>query len=300
MKPIFFALPNNESLCQQLASKMEAKVGDITIRSFPDQETYIRVQTPVKNQTVILVCTLDRPDKKILPLLFLARTLKDQGAIQVILLAPYLSYMRQDIIFKEGEALTSKYFAQWLSETVDGLITVDPHLHRISCLEEVYTIPTQVIHAANSIANWIKNNIQQPLLIGPDSESEQWVAAVAKEADAPFLVLEKTRHGDKSVTVSVPQVEAYQHHQPVLVDDIISTARTMMKTVGHLNKAGMRPPICIGVHAIFAGQAYEDLQEAGAADVLTCNTVIHTSNAVGLNESYLEAIQDMIKKNKVG
>jgi len=295
MKPIFFALPGNSLLGTQLAHTLNAPIGELTIRSFPDEETYIQVLTPVENKVVILICTLDRPDQKLLPLYFLAKTLKEQGASKVILLAPYLSYMRQDIIFKTGEALTSKYFAQLLSHTIDGLITVDPHLHRISRLEEIYTIPTQVIHAANTIAQWIKTNIQQPVLIGPDSESEQWVSAVAKEANAPFLVLEKTRHGDKSVTVSIPQVEAYATHQPILVDDIISTARTMMKTVEHLKKAGMRPPICIGIHAIFAERAYEDLMEAGTAEILTCNTVIHPSNTIGLNDLYLECIQALLK-----
>ena len=67
------------------------------------------------------------------------------------------------------------------------------------------------------------------------------------------MVLEKTRHGDEEVQVSVPQVEQFKNHTPVLVDDIISTARTMIETVNHLKNAGMKPATCIGVHAVFAG-----------------------------------------------
>src|SRR5208282_2354296 len=129
------------------------------------------------------------------------------------------------------------------------MITIDPHLHRRSSLAEIYSIPTKVAHAANHISAWIKSNIDKPVLIGPDAESEQWVADVANKAGAHFTVLKKIRHGDNDVEVSVPQVDEYKTYTPVLVDDIISTGRTMIETINHLKKAGMKAPVCIGVHA---------------------------------------------------
>ena len=70
---------------------------------------------------------------------------------------------------------------------------------------------------------------------------------------------------------------------PVLVDDIISTARTMIETGGHFHCAGLAPPVCIGVHAVFAADACEALR-AGAARVVTCNTILHTSNAIDVED----------------
>ncbi|MCA1481376.1 phosphoribosyltransferase family protein, partial [Bradyrhizobium sp. NBAIM08] len=137
----------------------------------------------------------------------------------------------------------------------DGLVTVDPHLHRYDSLDAVYWTPSRVVHAAPLLAQWIQNNAYQPLLIGPDSESEQWVSEVARLAGAPYLVLEKVRRGDRDVSVSVPDVGRWLNHTPVLVDDIISTARTMIETVGHVRAAGLLPPICVGVHGIFADRA---------------------------------------------
>ncbi|PZR17194.1 MAG: phosphoribosylpyrophosphate synthetase, partial [Flavobacterium psychrophilum] len=127
---------------------------------------------------------------------------------------------------------------------------------------------------------WIRDTIEKPVLIGPDSESEQWVEAVAKNAGAPFIVLEKIRHGDREVEVTVPHVEKYREHLPVLVDDIISTARTMIETIGHLKKAGMKPPVCIGIHGIFAGNAFEELKAAGVATIVTTNTIGHPTNKI--------------------
>ena len=139
----------------------------------------------------MLVCTLDRPDDKFLPLVFAAAAARDLGAHGSALSAPYLAYMRQDRRFQPGEAVTSTYFAKLLSSQIDWLVTVDPHLHRRGSLAEIYSIPTQVMHAAPLISDWIRSEVKMPLLIGPDSESEQWVAAVARDAGAPHVVLQK-------------------------------------------------------------------------------------------------------------
>lgn len=291
------SLPGNKQLAEALAQLARAEIGTAIIRQFPDGETYVRIKSDVRGKTVLLACTLDRPDSKFLPLYFLSKTAKELGAKKIILVAPYLAYMRQDKRFKEGEGITSTYFGAMLSQAVDALITVDPHLHRRKSLSEIYSIPTTVVHAADHISAWISKNIDKPVLIGPDSESKQWVMEVAKKADAPFTVLQKTRFGDKQVKVSVPHVDRYSNYTPVLVDDIISTAQTMIATVGHLQEAGMKPPVCIGIHAVFAGNAYRDLLDAGAASVVTCNTIRHESNAIDITDLLKEQLNIvMIKK----
>lgn len=284
MKKIFIALPENEELTKSLAKSCNAEIGKIVIRQFPDEETYIKIESDVKGKQVIIVCTLNHPDKKLLPLYFLSKTAKELGAKQILLIAPYLSYMRQDKRFHPGEGITSSYFANLISTFVDSLITIDPHLHRRSSLSEIYSIPTTVLHASEIISKWIRNHIEKPLLVGPDSESEQWVSEVALNANAPFIILEKIRRGDEDVEVSLPNAEKYKNHTPVLVDDIISTARTMMATISHLKKAGMKKPFCIGVHGIFANNAYFDLLRTGAEKVVTCNTVLHESNIIKINQ----------------
>ena len=288
MKTILFALPGNEELTAKLAKQLQAEKGEAIIRQFPDGETYVQIQSDVKGKRVLLVCTLHQPDNKLLPLYFLSKTAKDLGADCTCLIAPYLAYMRQDKRFHPGEGITSEYFGLLISQFAETLVTIDPHLHRRSSLSEVYQIPCQVEHAANHISAWIKNNIENPVLVGPDSESEQWVSQVAKNAGAPFIVLEKIRYGDKDVEVSVPDVENYKNYTPVLVDDIISTARTMIETVRHLKQAGMKAPVCIGVHAVFSGNAYQELKDTGTANIVTCNTIPHESNAIDISSLLTE------------
>lgn len=294
MRPLLVALRKDDPIAEGLARATGSEPAGVEIRHFPDGETYLRYDSSPAGRQVILSCTLDRPDDKVLPLLFAAATARDLGAASVGLVSPYLAYMRQDRRFRPGEAVTSETFARLLSREFDWMATVDPHLHRRASLSEIYTIPARSLHASPLIAAWVRETVGQPVLIGPDEESEQWVAAVAKEANAPFTVLRKIRRGDRDVEVSVPGSEQLRDHTPVLVDDIISTARTMIETVGHVVEAGMRPPVCIGVHAIFAGNAYRELLDAGAARIVTCNTVAHESNAIDVTGLLADAVTELL------
>lgn len=290
METIIFALPENDNLANTLIKKLSAEKGKLEIRQFPDGETYVRVLSDVNNKKIILACTLHEPDQKLLPLYFLSKTLKSLGASTICLIAPYLAYMRQDKAFKQGEGVTSEYFATLISGFADTLITIDPHLHRRNSMSEIYSIPCKVLHASELISSYIKEHIEKPLLIGPDAESEQWVSEVAKNANAPFIILQKTRLGDNDVKVTIPQVEKYKDYTPVLVDDIISTARTMIETLKHLTNKGMKPSVCIGVHAVFAGNAFENLQNSGVGEIITCNTINHPSNKIDISDLIVKHI----------
>jgi ribose-phosphate pyrophosphokinase len=290
---IFLPVPGNAALAGRLATATGGELGVVETRRFPDMELYARIESDVKGKDVVIAATLRRPDDKLLAIAFLADAARDLGARRVLLAAPYLAYMRQDRRFKPGEAVTSRTFARIVSGLVDGLVTVDPHLHRIERLDEIYGVPSRVLHAAPLVAAWIGQNVADPLLVGPDEESEQWVAAVAAQAGAPHVVLRKVRHGDRDVEVSVPEVDRWRRHTPVLVDDIVSTARTMIETVGHLRAAGLPAPVCVGVHAVFAGDAYEALRAAGAADIVTTDTIPHPSNRIALDGLLAEGLASL-------
>jgi len=290
MKKIIFALPGNEMLARRLAKRLKAPLGKLEVRRFPDEETYVRVRSKVSGKEAVLVCALHKPDEKIMALYFLAKNLKDLGAKKITLLAPYLAYMRQDKKFKSGEALSSVYFARFLSSFMDELITFDPHLHRRHNLSEIYGISTRVLHASGLIADYIGKKIKKPVLIGPDIESKQWVSEIAAASGAPYLVLRKKRLGDKKVRITAPEIKKFKQHAPVLIDDIVSTAQTMIVTLGHLKKAGLKAPVCIGVHAVFSGNSYKELKKAGAARIITCNTIHHASNKIDISELLAETI----------
>ncbi|MFZ5790103.1 MAG: ribose-phosphate pyrophosphokinase [Pseudomonadota bacterium] len=290
MKPVVIAMPGNESLSGTLAAGLDARLGRATVRRFPDGESYVRIDAPVRGRDVMLVCTMDRPDEKFLSLAFLAATARDLGAERVGLVSPYLPYMRQDKRFRKGEAVTSAYFGDAMSRCFDWVVTVDPHLHRRHGFSEIYRIPVVVAHAAPLISAWIRRHVSSPVVVGPDHESAQWVSAVAKDAGATHLVLEKRRSGDHEVEISRLRRADRKRGTPVVVDDIISTGRTMAETVRRLREAGYPRPYCVGIHGIFADDAYRELKEAGVRKVVTCNAVPHPSNAIDITPLLIDAI----------
>lgn len=263
-------------------------LGKITMHQFPDAESLVTIETDVSNKNIIFIAYLDRPDLKIFQLILATETARMLGAKKITLVAPYLPYMRQDKQFHSGEGISSIYFAKLISHYFDGLITVDPHLHRWHSLTDIYSIPSQVLHAADAVAAWISKNIAAPILLGPDSESTQWVSDIAKKLRAPYLVLSKERFGDQQVSSNMPEISAYINQHFVLIDDIISTAATMLEAINHLKQQGVKNISCIGVHAIFSGPAYQKLSAAGVNNIISCNTVAHESNQIDLIPLLLE------------
>ena len=290
------AFPGNEAFAARLCMELGAEALGLEWRRFPDGESYLRFAQDVGKRDLALVCSLNDPDTKALALLFAARAARDLGAAQIGLVAPYLGYMRQDRRFKDGEAVTSIYFAALISGAFDWLVTVDPHLHRRSSLAEIYSIPTATVAAAPALAQWVRENVAKPLIVGPDAESEQWAAEVAAACGAPHVVMSKMRLGDRRVEIESPPLSQWNDRTPVLIDDIISSARTMALAARRIAEQGLAAPLCVGVHGIFSPDALVALHQAGVAKVVTTNTVAHETNAIDLSALAARSIDSIQKE----
>lgn len=291
MKAVVFALPGNEILAGGLASGLDGELGLLEYRRFPDRESYLRALTDVQGKHVILSCTLDDPDSKTLPLLLAASAMRDLGAARIGLAAPYLGYMRQDRRFKDGEAITSAYYARLLSAAFDWLATVDPHLHRHLSLNEIYTIPSAVGHATPILRDYLRSQRRGIFLIGPDEESEQWVASLAADAGVPHLTLRKERLSDRSVAVHFPDLSRFKGLSPVLVDDVISSGRTMEAAALELRKLGFAPPMCLATHGVLAEDSLDRLTATGAS-LMTTNTIPGKTAGLDINPLFAQLIND--------
>ncbi len=289
MTPLLLNLDSSPTLAAALCERLEAEPGTLETRNFPDGESYLRVLNPVQGREVIILCNLVDPDARTLRLIFLADTLRELGARRIGLVSPYLAYMRQDKRFQPGECVSSRPFAALLSRYLDWLVTMDPHLHRYHALDQIYSIPTRIVPAAPLIARWIRDNVPNPVLLGPDMESEQWVAQVAALAGAPFEILNKVRSGDYTVSISQPAA-LDQQRTPVLIDDIISSGRTMLQTIRHLRQR----PVCIGVHGLFAADAYQLLQDV--AEVVTTECVPHPSNRIPIAPALADGVRELLAR----
>jgi len=274
---LLYPFPGNAAraaaIAQALQGRADVRVMSCTVHAFPDGESLVQVAPPPPGSQAVLVCSLNQPDARAVPLLMAAGTLRELGALQVGLVAPYLAYMRQDIRFAPGQAVSARLYARLLSAHFDWLLTVDPHLHRIHDLSEIYNLRSRVLHAAPRLAQWIAAHVPNPLVVGPDGESAQWAADVAARAAAPVVVVQKTRLGDTDVRSTLPDLHLHPGRTPVLIDDIISTGRTLVAALDHLRAAGSPPPVCVAVHGLFVADALDAIRAAGAARIAVTNTV---------------------------
>lgn len=296
MTVLVFSLDETLPLFGPLCQRLSAQPGELEQRRFPDGETYLKVNSSVENRACIILVDLVNPDATFLPLAFLASTLRELGAESVGLVAPYLSYMRQDTRFQPGEAVTSRIFAQLVCSQVDWLVTVDPHLHRYQYLSEIYSIPATAVAGAPALSDWFGLQQEPLLLVGPDIESEQWVSAIAKQTGQPFVVGRKVRRGDREVVVTLPDVSQYRDHTAVIVDDVISSGYTVLETLKALKTEGFKTVDCVTVHGIFADAVDVLLREQGLRRLISSNSTAHASNAVDLSPLLHEPIEQMIAR----
>lgn len=256
---------------------------------FPDGELRLRLPSALPAH-VVLLRGLHDPNEKLVELLLAASTARTLGAQQITLVAPYLGYMRQDIAFHPGEAVSQRIVGGFLAGLFDAVLTVDPHLHRIARLDEAIAVAHAVsLSAAPLLAELAVARRGRPLLVGPDAESAQWVESAATAFGLDHAVCTKVRRGDHDVDIRLPDAD-FAGRPVVLIDDIASTGRTVALAARQLLAAGAVSVDLAVTHALFAADALEVVRAAGVDEVWSTDCVPHVSNAVSVAPMLAQAL----------
>lgn len=274
------SFPDSAELGRKLARAIGAPHSRIGVHTFPDGETLVRVR-PSSERAAVVVRSLFDPDAKIPGTLFAADALRRAGVQRVTLVAPYLAYMRQDRVFHPGEPISQRVVGGIFRSAFDRVLTIEAHLHRVARLAEVIGRGSRSISAAPAIARWIRNTRpSRPLVVGPDSESEPWVKAIADRAATSWIVGRKTRRSDRSVRIRLPAAPACS--RAVIVDDIASSGATLAEAARRLHEQGIETVDAVVVHAIFAAGALDAIRAASIRRVVSCDTIPHPTNDIGI------------------
>ncbi len=287
--PLILAFPEYLPQAQRLATAAGWPLAEVNVHRFPDGES--RLQLPESLPEHVIFCrSLDHPNDKLVELLLAAAGARELGAQTLTLVAPYLCYMRQDKAFHPGEVVSQRHIGQLLAHSFDRLVTVDAHLHRISSLQEAVPLEHAInLTATVPMGEFLAGKLENPLLVGPDEESAQWVAAIAEHQQLDFICATKQRFGDRDVHITLPEYD-WRGRNVVLVDDVASSGRTLEVAARLLQ---VQQPASISVlvtHALFAGDALERLQAAGIGQVWSCDSISHVSNCVMLAMALADAL----------
>lgn len=273
-----------------LADALDMPFSTIELHRFPDGESKIKLPVPLP-ETIIICQTLHQPNDKLIELMLTCQTARTHGVKRIILVAPYLCYMRQDIAFQPGEAVSQTLVGNFIGSLVDDVITVDPHLHRISHLGEAIPLKSAYsLTGAELMGQFLQSQLSDAILIGPDEESEQWVSQVAIPCGFEFVVGHKIRHGDKDVEVELPAF-SYVDRSIVLVDDVISSGYTMAKAAKALKQKGCGKIHAICTHALLAPGAEALFNEHGIETLWSTDSIPHASNIIPLAPLLADSIK---------
>jgi len=280
----------NDARAIQIANILGMPHLRINAHCFPDNES--KITLPIVNtDSIAIYLSLDQPNSKLIELMLTCATLQESHHKPIILIAPYLCYMRQDIAFEIGEAVSQKIIGRFLADYVTDIITVDPHLHRTAELTQAVPCEHAIsLSSAGLQAEFLSKLHNNPILVGPDSESEQWVSQVAQLADLEYIIANKNRTGDHQVSITLPDAELVGR-TIILIDDIASTGQTLAGCAKLISQQPVESIHALITHALFNDDAETIMHQAGIEAIWSTDSIQHSTNHISLAPILAEALK---------
>ncbi len=290
---LLLGFPDYAQQALALAEATNIPYSEVKIHYFPDGESQIIL--PEKLPTHLILCrTLNIPNEKLIELLMVAASARKQGVTTLTLVAPYMCYMRQDKAFHTGEIISQTVIGDVLAHYFDTILTVDAHLHRIHELSQAIPVKHAInVTATKPMAHFIEDHIEHPFLIGPDSESKQWVATIADHYQMDYRIASKERFGDKEVKVTLPEAD-YHGRNIIIVDDMASTGKTLLAVAKLLTDFAPASISVLVTHALFVDDAMTALYEANVTNIWSCDAIPHATNIIPLADLLAQELQKIL------
>ena len=289
VSPLLLYFDDESDSAHRLAQAARLSCQAIERHRFPDGEIKLRLPEPLPER-IVLFRSLAQPNEKLIELMLAVSGARGQGVRHITLVAPYLAYMRQDMAFTPGEVISQLSVGKFLAGLFDALITVDPHLHRVSTLQHAVPVKQAItLSGAPLLADLIAEKRPGAILVGPDEESAQWIAQAAKRHGSEQAVCRKVRLGDRQVTIALPE-QSFQDRAVVLLDDVASSGHTLAQAGRLLLAAGAKSVDVAVTHALFAGDATQIIQEAGIQQIWSTDCIAHPSNTISMAPALASAL----------
>jgi len=244
----------------------------IELTRFADGEVRPYIPQDIAKKQVVLQYPLyPDPSEKLIELLFVVDALRRKHPQKITAVIPYLPYVRQSRIHREGESLSVEVIAHLLSTSgIDSMITFD--VHNQSALS-FFSIPVVHLSVIPFIASQVHAG-KQTIAVSPDEGSVERAKIAADTLHVPLVVMEKGRPLDKGDAINRMELhEEVVGKTAIIVDDIISTGGTIARAATLLRKAGAKKVIVFAVHAVFAGDAKGLLEKADIDRVIVTDTI---------------------------
>jgi len=268
----------NEALTDEICHFLGLERGKATVTRFSDGEVYIQVMENVRGADVFVVQPTCFPvDEHLMELLLLVDALKRASARRITTVIPYYGYARQDRKDKPRVPVSSKLIADLLTTAgAHRALVVDLHAPQI---QGFFNIPVDHLFASPVLVDYFKK-MQLPNLtvVSPDAGGVERARFFAKKVDAALAIVDK-RRTDMNVAEVMHVIGDVRGRTCLIIDDIIDTAGTLVKTADALMSAGASKVFACASHPVLSGPAIERISKSQLEQVIVTNTIPLTGAA---------------------
>lgn len=259
---IIAGMSNSKELAEKIARRLNVDYDDVSLRDSDDGELHVKFNCDVKGKKVALVQSLyPYPNHSLFEVIYAASTARDLGAKEIIYVAPYIAFFREDNRREKGECVQQNVVADLLSRNVDSVLSVEPHVHQHNLLGK-FSVPFYRLECNELLRKYVKDNFSECKVIGFGERA--WNLA---------------KHVDKNAALYKKGDDAKYDDKVLVVDDIIASGSSMMRNIENLkaNKINL-----LAVHGLFNDDSFLKLKKK-ADKIASCNTVLHESNKIDVS-----------------
>jgi ribose-phosphate pyrophosphokinase len=259
-------------LAEEICGYLGVHMGEAKMGRFSDGEIYFQILENVRGADVFVVqpCT-DPVDQHLLELLLMIDAFKRASAWRVTAVIPYYAYARQDRKDKPRVPISAKLVADLL-ETAGATraLTLDLHAPQI---QGYFNVPVDHLYAAPVLVEYFKQlKLKNLTVVSPDAGGVERARAFAKRLDAPLAIVDKRRI-EMNVSEVMHLIGEVRGGPTLVVDDIIDTAGTLVKTAEALLEKGATDVYAACTHPVLSGPAVERISRSPIREVVVTNSV---------------------------
>ena len=262
----------NPALAEAICKNLDVPLGKALLGRFSDGEIYFQILENVRGADVFVVQPCSFPvDNHLLELLLMIDAFKRASAWRITAVLPYYCYARQDRKDKPRVPISAKLVADLLETAgASRALTLDLHAPQI---QGYFDVPVDHLYGSPVLVDYFRNkNLQNLTVVSPDAGGVERARAFAKKLGAPLAIVDK-RRVDMDVTEVMNLIGDVRGRSTLIVDDIIDTAGTLVKTADALIREGATQVFAACTHAVFSGAAVERIENSRITEVVATDSV---------------------------
>jgi ribose-phosphate pyrophosphokinase len=262
----------NEALADEVCTFLGMNRGQALVTRFADGEAYVQIQENVRGGDVFVLQPTCRPvDSHLMELLLMLDALKRASARRITAVIPYYGYARQDRKDKPRVPISSKLVADLLTTAgAHRALVIDPHTPQ---LQGFFNIPVDHLFASPVLVDYFRKlSLPNLTVVSPDAGGVERARFFAKKIDAPLAIVDK-RRVEMNVAEVMNVIGDVRDRTCLVIDDLIDTAGTLVKTAAALMDKGAREVYACCSHPVLSGAAVENISQSYFTEVVVTNTI---------------------------